>query len=279
MTVRERLRGLPPRLGFLARVAGLLLAFLTALAAGAGFAVVVGWSQDPAALTAAAPDGLSPSEGAPLQNPATTDEAGGEAREKTTGTEEPDPGQPDVVASFLHRATDVNSRGDYTYLTNPSTDGEPDAVVLVEMAPDEGSAGADAYDHNVGVWYEPVAGRWAVFNQDLAPVPAGTAFRATVPLESASFVHRFDAPGDAPGDAPANETYLDDPSVNGRPEADISVTQNWNPGGGEGVYNDHPVGVRYDAGRGRWQIFNQDLAPIRDGAAFNVGVADAADGG
>lgn len=266
-TVRERLRGLPPRIGFLARVAGLFLAFLAALTVGAGFAVVVGWSQNPAALTAVAPDDLSPSEGATPQNTATTNGA----RETTAGTEEPGPGRPDAEASFLHRATDANSRGDYTYLTNPRMDGDPDAVVLVEFAPGEGDAGADAYGHNVGVWYEPVAGKWAVFNQDLAPVPAGTAFRVTVPPASGRFVHRFDAPD---GD-PTNDTYIDDPSVNGRPEADISVTQNWNPGGGVGVYNDHPVGVRYDSARGRWQIFNQDLAPIRDGSAFNVGVADS----
>ena len=266
--MREGLRGLPYRLGLLARVAGLLLVFVAALAVGAGFALVAGWRQDPAALTAAAPDDPRPPGNTTLRSATTTGETGNKAR-PTTGTE-----GPDTVASFLHRATDANSRGDYTYLDDPGINGDPDAVALVEAAPGEGGAGADAYDHNVGVWYEPVAGRWAVFNQDRAAVAAGAAFSVTVPPASESFVHRFDAPDDLP----ANDTYLDDPSVNGRPEANVSVTQNWNPGGGGGVYNDHPVGVRYDAGRGRWQIFNQDLAPIRDGAAFNVGVTKAAPG-
>lgn len=67
-----------------------------------------------------------------------------------------------------------------------------------------------------------------------------------------------------------NSTYLDLPQTNGEPEAVISATQNWNPGTGSGTYNDHPTGVWYDAGRERWAIFNQDRAPMPEGASFNV---------
>lgn len=67
-----------------------------------------------------------------------------------------------------------------------------------------------------------------------------------------------------------NSTYLDLPQTNGEPGAVISATQNWNPGTGTGTYNDHPVGVWYDAGRERWAIFNQDRAPMPEGASFNV---------
>ena len=171
-------------------------------------------------------------------------------------------------ASFVHVATDANSRGDYTYLDHPAINGDPDAVVLVVPAPDRGSAGEGAYDHNIGVWYEPGAKKWAVFNQDRAAVPAGTAFRVVVPRESEGFVERLSS---APSGA--NGTYLDHPLLNGEPEAVVSVTQNWNPGGGSGVYNDHPVGLDYDTGRGRWLVYNTDLAPMKEGAAFNVGVS------
>ena len=53
----------------------------------------------------------------------------------------------------------------------------------------------------------------------------------------------------------------------------MSVTQNWNPGGGPGVYNDHPVGLLYDEDVQKWAIENRDGARMPDGAAFNVAVS------
>ena len=57
----------------------------------------------------------------------------------------------------------------------------------------------------------------------------------------------------------------------------MSVTQNWNPGGGRGVYNDHPVGVFYDKKAQQWAVYNLDGAPMPDGAAFNIAVSEGAE--
>ena len=170
--------------------------------------------------------------------------------------------------AFVHRSDEKNSRGDYTYLSEPSIDGNPDAVVLVSPIPEQGSDGEGIYDHNVGVWYEPGARRWAIFNQDRAAVPAGTTFQVVVPGGPEKLVHRAELEN-----TDDNSTFLDDPLVNGKPGAILSVTQNWNPGGGSGTYNDHPVGVRYDSGRQRWEIYNTDGSAMPDGAAFNVAVS------
>ena len=85
------------------------------------------------------------------------------------------------------------------------------------------------------------------------------------PQSEAVFVHRA-----APQNITNNSTYLSSPLTDGDPEALISVTQNWNPGGGAGAYNDHPVGVWYDPASGKWAIFNQDRAPMPPGVSFNV---------
>src|SRR5829696_2309628 len=69
----------------------------------------------------------------------------------------------------------------------------------------------------------------------------------------AVFVHRA-----TPENISANSTYLDNPQTNDDPDVILYVTPNWNPGGGSGTYNDHPVGVWYDANAQRWAIFNQD---------------------
>ncbi|MBA2694237.1 MAG: serine/threonine protein kinase [Rubrobacter sp.] len=79
------------------------------------------------------------------------------------------------------------------------------------------------------------------------------------------FVHRA-----TPESVSGNSTYLDDPLVNGEPDALLLATQNWNPGEDSGTYNGHPVGVWYDPGRGQWAIFNQDRAEMPEDAAFNV---------
>ncbi len=69
----------------------------------------------------------------------------------------------------------------------------------------------------------------------------------------------------------ANSTYIDNRRINGNPDAVLSVTQSWNPGGGDGTYNNHPVGVWYDRSRGgKWAVFNQDRSAMTRGAAFNI---------
>ena len=68
----------------------------------------------------------------------------------------------------------------------------------------------------------------------------------------------------------ANSTYINNRRINGNPDAVLSVTQSWNPGGGEGTYNNHPVGVWYDRSREQWAIFNQDRSAMPSGAAFNM---------
>jgi len=108
--------------------------------------------------------------------------------------------------------------------------------------------------------------KWAVFNQDLAAMPAGAAFNVLVATtDSAAFVHTATA-----ANISGNWTPIDHPLTNDNPNAIVLVTQNWNPGGVGSTYNNHPIGVWYSGGAKKWAIFNQDLASMPDGAAFNV---------
>lgn len=171
--------------------------------------------------------------------------------------------------SFVHRVTNKNSRSDYTYISDPRINGDPKAIVLATPTSDRKSDSDDIYKHNIGVWYE---GRnkekWAIFNQDLTAVPRAAVFKVVVPLASQSFIHHA-----KPDNIVGNITYLDDPLTNGKPDAILSVTQNWNPGGGGGVYNNHPIDVVYDKRVEQWTIYNQDSRRIPNGAAFNVGIS------
>lgn len=267
----ERLRTLLPLPKYSMYIAGVLLMLSMAVGVGATTAVIFSWQSGRAATGASGT-------GVPVSGPAETS-----TREvsklETTGTagapedtEVKPSSDPKAVsdakpkASFKHRADKRNSRGDYTYISDPSINGDPNAIVLASLT--SGRGNADSYKHNIGVWYEPVARRWAIFNQDLAPVPRGSTFKVVVPRASEKFLHEADLLNTA-----GNYTYLDDPLTNGEPDAVVSVTQNWNPGGGRGVYNDHPVDTEYDAKVEQWAVYNRDDASIPEGAAFNISVS------
>ena len=265
-----RERSLPVRVLVYAALAA--LAFV--LAAGVGAVGALALRGDVAGLLGG--DRPRPTDD---QGAARSGVASGPADPKTAdeGTEGADPGEKagekaGKETAFVHTATGANSRGDYTYLSHPRINGDPDAVVLARPSPGRvGQAGA-AYGHNVGVWYEPTKERWAIFNQDLAAVPAGSAFEVVIPPAGLGFVHRT-----ALSNTVGNATYLDNPLTNGDPGTEVSVTQNWNPGGGNGVYNDHPVDVLYDEDVERWLVYNEDDSRMPEGAAFNVAVSGAAE--
>jgi hypothetical protein len=257
-----RLRALPSRSRYLVYVSGMLLLFLLALGVGAAATMVVGrhFGAD-----TAGPGATTAPDGSKLQ---TTGTGLGSEGTAIVASGDSDPDRTSDTASFVHRANDANSRGDYTFMGDPSIDEDPNAVLIVSPGSDAGRSGTGSYDHHIGVWYEPGARRWAIFNQDRAPVPAGATFRVEVPRASAGFVHRADLLNTA-----GNYTYVDNRLTNGKPGAKLSVTQNWNPGGGGGVYNDHPVDTVYDTQVQQWAIRNRDGGPIPEGAAFNVAVS------
>lgn len=170
-------------------------------------------------------------------------------------------------AVFVQRAAPRNTLLNSTYLDHPSTNGNPEAFILVRPTPEPGGDAEDS-SHAIGVWYDSRReGRWAIFNQHRAPLAAGATFKVVVVEGSNTIVHRA-----TPRNSAGNRTYIDDPLANGNPDAMLSVTQNWNPEGVGDTYNDHPVGVRYDAGEKKWTVFNRDREPMPDGAAFNVAV-------
>ena len=177
---------------------------------------------------------------------------------------------PDPSANaFVHTAQASNTVANTTYIDNPLTNNNPDAIVLVTQNWNPGGGGGTYNDHAIGVWYNNVQKKWAIFNQDLANMPVGADFNVVVADSTTAFVHK--ATGD---NSNSQTTYIDHPLLNGNPNAIVLVTQNWNPGGVGGTYNDHAIGVFYSTSKGKWAIFNQDLASMPENASFNVTIPD-----
>ncbi len=267
-----RLSELTPPLRYAVYIAGALLALFVAVGVGAAASLMVGGQSEKTQADQGGSTASETLEGTATETTATDDALEGTSIGGTDSEAQETNLERSAEASFIHRATEGNSRGDYTYLSDPAIDGDPNAVVTVVGAANREGSGGATYGHNIGVWYEPGAQKWAIFNQDLAAVPTGASFRVLLPMASESFVHRA-----KPVNTEDNTTYLDDPLTNGKPDIVLLVTQNWNPGGGDGVYNDHAAGVLYDEDVQKWAIYNRDGAQIPEGAAFNLAVSESDD--
>lgn len=197
------------------------------------------------------------------------DNAAGSAPRDTVGgttvEEAPSKKTDGNVAVFVHRSTSENIVDNSTYIDHPDTNKDPKAILLVTQIQESDSEVTNS--RPIGVWYDANrSGKWAVFNQDLSPMPEGATFSIVVTRSSPEVaVHRANSTNTTD-----NSTYLDHPIANDNPKAVLSITPNWNPGGLNGTYNDHLVGVRYDTEEKRWEILNQDFAKMPQNAGFNI---------
>lgn len=189
--------------------------------------------------------------------------------------------------AFVHTATAANSSYDYTDIASPLTDNQPLANLLVTHNFSPGGTYSYIRDpHPLGVWYHD--GHWAIFHQDLTPIPVGASYNVLVvnntvghcsslcsaDFHQAGYNNTFD-----------NETLIDDPRANYHPHALVYVTANFNNPGAPfpfppdpGIYVNANLGVIYETRQGttgQWAIFTEDGSAMPIGASFNVLVISA----
>jgi hypothetical protein len=164
---------------------------------------------------------------------------------------------PEDSLSFEHQGSEENRFSNWTVIDHPAANGNPSAILFFT------ESGGTFVQY--GLWYTP-SGRWAIFREDLSTFLSGSFFVRIAPAHANVFVHTATVANTA-----FEGTSLDHPALNGRPGAWLLVAHNWNPPGRpSGVYNDHPVGVRYDDLNERWTIVNLDGADMPFGISFNV---------
>lgn len=165
-------------------------------------------------------------------------------------------------ATFIQQASTANISGSGTAINNPQVNGNPNVILLVTQVWNPGGTGGVFDPHPVGVTYDN--GSWVIFNEDGAAMPPQASFNVHVLMAgNSNFVLTADQANMQNG-----ATLIDNALINHNPHAIILVTQLWNPGGGNGVYNSHSVGVAFDGKH--WEIVNEDQTPIPQGASFNV---------
>ena len=182
-----------------------------------------------------------------------------------------------VPSHFVVNGSSATVGGDTTFINNGATNGQPGDLLFVSQNWDANGVCGCVYDSSpVGVWYDSGNQKWGVFREDTGTMPAAASFSVlAVPRSSVSaFVHRATAANNL-----RDFTLINNPLTNNNPNAQLQVTQNWNPGGSGGVYNNHSVGVWYDRFAHEWGIFNEDRSTMVAGPSFNVLVGTARSNG
>jgi hypothetical protein len=186
-----------------------------------------------------------------------------------------------VASHFVWVPTTASLAGNSTLINNGATNGHRKDLLFVTPNLTPGGISPCpcliSTQQPVGVWFDSSAQKWGVFNENISsPMNLQFAYNVlVVPRASGSaFVQRATA-----SNTSGNRTLLSSPLLNGKPNALILVTQNWNPNGIGGTANDHRVGVRYYSASRRWGIVNEDGSPMTPHASFNVLVGSAASNG
>lgn len=162
---------------------------------------------------------------------------------------------------FQHTARPSNIISNWTVLSHPELDGNPNARILVSQILID-TAGYVYNNREIGVWYN--GSKWSIFNENLDAMPDGASFNVLVLKDDNSILLTA-----VSGNISAAASRIDHPSLNNNPNAIVYVTQNWN-GGGSGVYNTSKVGVYYSASVQRWSVFNEDLASMVENSKYNI---------
>jgi hypothetical protein len=156
--------------------------------------------------------------------------------------------------TFVHTVTAANQTGFTTLIDHPSTNGRPGRFLIA-------SPYWTATYYNAGLAIAYVGPNWVIFNTSSSPLPVGAQF----------FIHQQDRSQAAfsvvanPINIGSNTAILDHPLLNGRPCAQLQVSQGFG-----GIRVATPIGVYYEPAIARHAVFTQDLSAMPVGAEFNV---------
>ncbi len=169
---------------------------------------------------------------------------------------------------YVHTATAANSSGNVTYIDHPDLNGNPSAGVVYTHSWNP-SGLPSVYNNNVtGLWYSSGEGKWAIYNEDVSAIVAGSHYMIYVASNPASVITHISNAGNA-GSFGAYTTVIDGGSLNNSNPGPYAVMCHYyNP---NSVYNTQNFGFYYDTALNKRGIFDENGTPaIPNGAAFRI---------
>jgi|SRR5579859_212415 len=159
--------------------------------------------------------------------------------------------------SFSVSASAYNASGSSLTISSPLLNGDPAEVPIASFNATPAGLPGGHYTAPVGLRYYSPLGAWQIFNNSGPTfaitqtynvlVPPGNTFSVT---STSTLENWFD---------------IDNPLTNNDPWALVFVTRL-----DDGGLNPHNIGVWYDTFSDRWSIFNEDVAPMAAGTAYDV---------
>ena len=120
--------------------------------------------------------------------------------------------------------------------------------------------------HPTGAWY--YSGKWNIFNCDYAVMIPGLTYKVQYFLNPGpnQFLHLVTQQS-----LGAEGSYIDNPSLNNKPNVQFSIFPNHSPDARTGSWlNPHEVKTGYSASAGKWYITNINGQPMYKGCAYNI---------
>jgi hypothetical protein len=148
-------------------------------------------------------------------------------------------------------------------LNDPASNADYNLWVTPNWNPG-GQLSAPYNNHPIGVWYNNALHRWAIVNQDGAPMAVGlsfnVAFAYSIPY---GFCHPL-----TPGNTFGNFSVIDNAALNGNGAAVIILTHYAWGGVIPGAVDNRNVGVAYDSASARWRIYAEDSTALTTGQTY-----------
>ncbi|WP_146151764.1 DUF7452 domain-containing protein [Ahniella affigens] len=163
--------------------------------------------------------------------------------------------------TLSHTADASNISNNLTYLNWAPLNGNLFAKPIVTQRAIP--LGGVVNNHPIGVWYDVLNARWAIFNADQTAMPQGALFDVTLANDGAPYA--FTAPA---ANSTSLDLIMDHPMLNNTPCAAVLVTPVY-----QGVYVPSAVHLRYRPTThdgGRWTVLRGDGNLFQNNMDMNV---------
>jgi len=158
--------------------------------------------------------------------------------------------------NYVHTASDAISASEsFTELDRVGLNDNPDAILSVTQLWE------GLYNDNpIGVFYNPITGRWNIYNSNFVDMPWMSKFNVYYQERSSNaFLHRT-----SESNIVIDSSLIDHPLLNGSPCAQFQVTYD------SGIMYPYKTGVYYNQASEKWGVFNQGGEPMQELARFHV---------
>jgi len=165
---------------------------------------------------------------------------------------------------ITHISTVENSGGVdwYSIIDNPIINGDPNAMLVMD-----GVFNPNGVFNNLNYGFYYNGTNWVIYSEDDVPIPTGAAFNVIVSPSNnnvESFKHQ-----NTVANTYSISTIIDNPLLNGKPNAAFVFSHNWGGSGDvENVNLEGTLGAWYDGTN--WEIYRENGLNMPDNAAFNI---------